>query len=277
MTFKQKLIIVGIAGLVVLLLDQGTKIWARSALLTPIQRRALIEENPELRAKGEIAKTPSGRRYRVHPYDPTRGKSKIKPIKRDGKKTYSSVVGDRPGTRMWFILSFNPGAAFGLFNDTAGSRVFLSIIGLLALALIFYLLRRPESDSKLFVWALALVAGGAVGNLIDRIVYGVVTDFIWVWLTPSWKLVWPWPAFNIADIALVVGVGLMVPAMLFTKSEEDEGGGDKDAKKGDKDADSDADAKDADGDGADKGDDKPAAKSKPSKKKRRSGKRSKRK
>jgi lipoprotein signal peptidase len=219
-SFKQKLMIVGIAGLAVLVADQATKIWARSALLTQTQRRALFDENPELYRQGELGKTPTGRRYRVHPYDPTRGKQKIEPIRRDGKKTFVKALGDRPGTRLWFILSFNPGAAFGLFNDTAGSRVFLSVIGLLALALIFYLLRRPESDSKLFVWALAMVAGGAVGNLIDRIVYGVVTDFIWVWLTPSWRLVWPWPAFNIADIALVVGVGLMVPAMLFARSAE---------------------------------------------------------
>jgi lipoprotein signal peptidase len=224
MSFKQKLMIVGIAGMVVLLLDQGTKIWARSALLTQTQRRALFDENPEMYRGGEILKTPKGKRYRVHPQDPTRGKRKVKPVKRDGKKTFVKAMGDRPGARMWFILSFNPGAAFGLFNDTAGSRVFLSIIGLLALALIFYLLRRPESDSKLFVWALAMVAGGAVGNLIDRIFYGVVTDFIWVWLTPGWRLVWPWPAFNIADIALVVGVGLMVPAMLFAKSDQDEEG-----------------------------------------------------
>ncbi len=230
MTLKQKLIIVGIAGLVVLLLDQGTKIWARATLLTATQRRALMDENPEQFARGEFRRTPSGKRYRLHPYDPTRGKQKIKPVKRDGKTTFVKAVGDRPGTRMWFILSFNPGAAFGLFNETSGSRVFLSIIGLLALGLIFYLLRRPESDSKLFVWALALVAGGAVGNLIDRIVYGVVTDFIWVWLTPSWKTVWPWPAFNIADIALVVGVGLMVPAMLFAKTEEDDKGKGADGK-----------------------------------------------
>jgi len=234
LSFKDKLVIVCAAGLVVLLLDQATKIWARSALLTQTQRRSLFEENPELYRQGELRKTPSGKRYRLHPYDPTHGKRKVVSVKRDGKRTYIKGVGDRPGARMWFVLSFNPGAAFGLFNDTAGSRVFLSIIGLLALGLIFYLLRRPESDSKVFVWALAMVAGGAVGNLIDRIVYGVVTDFIWVWLTPGWRLVWPWPAFNIADIALVVGVGLMVPAMLFAKSEHPEDGdGDKAVTDGD--------------------------------------------
>jgi signal peptidase II len=53
-------------------------------------------------------------------------------------------------------------------------------------------------------WALALVAGGAVGNLIDRIYFGVVTDFVlWHYQTHEW------PVFNVADIVLVVGVGLM--------------------------------------------------------------------
>ena len=270
MTFKQKLMIVGIAGVVVLLLDQGTKIWARSALLTQSQRQALFDETHEQYGKGEILKTPSGKRYRVHPYDPSRGKQKIAPVARDGKKTFVKAIGDRPGTRMWFILSFNPGAAFGLFNDTAGSRVFLSIIGLLALALIFYLLRRPESDSRLFVWALAMVAGGAVGNLIDRIAYGVVTDFIWVWLIPGWRLVWPWPAFNVADIALVVGVGLMVPAMLFSRSTEPQDGEeDEPAEGGDDDKPGKTDAKKPGKTDAKKGAKKGAKK--PS---RRSGKRS---
>ncbi|MFH2010001.1 MAG: signal peptidase II [bacterium] len=204
MTLKHKLLIVGIAGVGVLLLDQSTKIWARATLLT-------VEQRYETRV------------------DPTRGKRKIKPAKLDGRQTHIQAVGDRPGTRMWFILSFNKGSAFGLFNETSGARVFLSIIGLAALGLIFYLLRRPESDSKLFVWALAMVAGGAVGNLIDRIAFGQVTDFIWVWLTPQWRTVWPWPAFNIADIALVVGVGLMVPAMLFAK-EPEAAAGEDDAK-----------------------------------------------
>ena len=133
-----------------------------------------------------------------------------------GKKAVIPVIGSQPG--MEFRLSFNKGSAFGLFSGTSGARVFLSIVGLFALGLIFYLLKRPESDSKVFVYALGFVAGGAVGNLVDRIAFGEVTDFIWVWLTPSIRLVWPWPAFNIADVGLVVGVGLMIPAMLLQKA-----------------------------------------------------------
>ena len=195
MTLKQKALIVGVAGTLILIADQASKIWARSALVAP---GAVFFE--------------------------------------DEKKRLSiQVVGERPGVE--FRLAFNKGSAFGLFNETSGARVFLSIIGLGALLLIGYLLTRPESDSRLFVWSLAAVAGGAVGNLIDRIASGQVTDFIWVWLTPAWRMVWPWPAFNIADIALVVGVGLMVPAMLFTalpvdgdKNDNDDSGNEGSAK-----------------------------------------------
>ncbi len=136
-----------------------------------------------------------------------------------GKKAVIHVLGDRPGVE--FRLSYNKGAAFGLFGRTTGARIFLSVIGILALILVFYLLRRPESDSRLFVYSLGLVAGGAVGNLLDRVAFGQVTDFIWAWVTPSIKLLWPWPAWNIADAGLVVGVLLMIPAMIFQRPRAD--------------------------------------------------------
>jgi signal peptidase II len=66
------------------------------------------------------------------------------------------------------------------------------------------MLRKSRRDQRILHWALALVAGGAIGNLIDRIYYGVVTDFI------SWDLHFMvWPTFNVADIVLVAGVVLM--------------------------------------------------------------------
>lgn len=101
-------------------------------------------------------------------------------------------------------LSENPGSAFGMFGQTAGSRIFLSIIGIVALAAIIWMLRKAKEDQTRLIWALGLVAGGAVGNLIDRVAFGVVTDFI-VWKYHSHE----WPTFNVADIALVVGVGLL--------------------------------------------------------------------
>lgn len=113
-------------------------------------------------------------------------------------------------------LSMNPGSAFGLFSSQGGARVFLSIVGILAVAGMLWMLRKSRPDQRVLHWALALVAGGAVGNLIDRIYFGVVTDFI-LWHLGDFKPGhsglgrWEheWPVFNVADIVLVVGVGLM--------------------------------------------------------------------
>src|SRR6185503_4312292 len=101
-------------------------------------------------------------------------------------------------------LSMNPGSAFGLFSSQVGARVGLSIVGVLAVFGMFWMLRKSRSDQRILHWALALVAGGAIGNLIDRIYFGVVTDFI-LWHYKHHE----WPVFNVADVVLVVGVGLM--------------------------------------------------------------------
>jgi signal peptidase II len=103
-------------------------------------------------------------------------------------------------------LSMNPGSAFGLFGSFGASftRVFLSVIGVAAVAGMVMMLKKSRTDQRVLHWALALVAGGAVGNLIDRIYFSVVTDFVlWKYKTHEW------PVFNVADIVLVVGVGLM--------------------------------------------------------------------
>lgn len=102
-------------------------------------------------------------------------------------------------------LSMNPGSAFGLFSTTGTfGRVMLSIVGIAAVIGMFWMLRKARPDQRILHWALAFVAGGAVGNLIDRIYYGVVTDFVlWRYKTSEW------PVFNIADVVLVIGVGFM--------------------------------------------------------------------
>jgi len=101
-------------------------------------------------------------------------------------------------------LSQNPGSAFGLFAGTSFARVVLSLVGIAAVIGMFYMLRKARNDQKILHWALALVAGGAIGNLVDRVYFGQVTDFIlWHYGTHEW------PVFNVADVVLVVGVGLM--------------------------------------------------------------------
>jgi signal peptidase II len=101
-------------------------------------------------------------------------------------------------------LSYNTGSAFGMFAGQSGSRIFLSIVGVGATIAILFILRKARDDQKWMTTALALVAGGAIGNVIDRILDGKVTDFV-VWKVGKTE----WPAFNIADCALVIGVVIM--------------------------------------------------------------------
>ncbi len=105
-------------------------------------------------------------------------------------------------------LSFNTGSAFGLFSSVEGARWFLTAVGIGALFAIVYILRKGEDHQKWMTTALGLIAGGAVGNVIDRILFGKVTDFV-VWKIPWEGAFKEWPAFNIADSALVVGVLIM--------------------------------------------------------------------
>lgn len=98
----------------------------------------------------------------------------------------------------------NTGAAFGMFK-VFGNTVFV-IISLAAIIFVLFMLLRGMEDKP----ALALILGGATGNLIDRIVFGHVTDFIDVFAGR-----FHWPAFNIADAALTVGVLLILYRSLF--------------------------------------------------------------
>ena len=101
-------------------------------------------------------------------------------------------------------LSFNLGSAFGLFHSAGGARWFLTVVGVIAVGAMFWMVRKAREDQRILTWALGLVAGGAIGNLIDRVYFGVVTDFVlWHYKTTEW------PVFNVADVALVIGVGLM--------------------------------------------------------------------
>ena len=108
--------------------------------------------------------------------------------------------------------SENTGVAFGMGQGLPGGRVILTLIALAALSLVIYYLKRSAPGQYRLHLALGLVGGGAIGNLVDRIAFGRVTDFI-VWHLGSHE----WPAFNVADAALVVGVVLMALDMLLDK------------------------------------------------------------
>ena len=103
------------------------------------------------------------------------------------------------------VLAHNQGAAFSFLNDAGGwQRWLFSAIAVVAAVWIVQLLRQ-HPQQKLFCLALALVLGGALGNLIDRIAYGYVIDF----LDFHWQQS-HFPAFNIADSAISVGAALLV-------------------------------------------------------------------
>lgn len=99
----------------------------------------------------------------------------------------------------------NRGAAFSFLGAESGwQRYLFMAISIGASIFMVYLLRR-HANKRLFCWALALILGGAVGNLIDRTLYGYVIDFLdFYWRT------WHFPAFNIADSAITIGAGLFI-------------------------------------------------------------------
>lgn len=99
------------------------------------------------------------------------------------------------------VYSENPGAAFGLFRGIPGARWFLLAVGVGAMVVIFSLLRRSKGEGFRLPAELGLLAGGAVGNIVERVSTGLVTDFV-LWHYHDLQ----WPVFNIADAALVVGV-----------------------------------------------------------------------
>ena len=105
----------------------------------------------------------------------------------------------------------NTGAAFGIFaSGGTTSKLFLVAVTIAALVVLGFLLKETKGAGGTF--ALSLIAGGAIGNLIDRLRFGSVVDFLDLHIGSL-----HWPAFNIADSAITVGVGLTVWFMYFKK------------------------------------------------------------
>ncbi|WAW09324.1 signal peptidase II [Oxalobacter vibrioformis] len=103
------------------------------------------------------------------------------------------------------VLAYNKGAAFSFLASASGwQRYFFTGVSLIAIVFILYFMRK-NAGQKLFCWAFALILGGAIGNLIDRLLYGQVTDFIDFYIGT-----WHWPAFNIADSAITIGAVLFI-------------------------------------------------------------------
>lgn len=121
--------------------------------------------------------------------------------------TASLRLGERIEVTPFFnlVLVHNPGAAFSFLSDASGwQRWFFVVLALAASAWIVFLLHRHPAQ-KLFCFALTLVLAGAIGNVIDRLLFGAVIDFL-----DFHALGWHWPAFNVADSAITCGALLLV-------------------------------------------------------------------
>jgi len=113
------------------------------------------------------------------------------------------------------VFVYNPGAAFSLLSDAGGwQRWFFVILAFAVSGWLTFLIRRHAAE-RLLPLAATLILGGALGNVIDRILYGAVVDFVDVHAAG-----WHWPAFNVADSAISVGVVLLVWQQLFFADKE---------------------------------------------------------
>ncbi|PIE83065.1 MAG: signal peptidase II [Candidatus Contendobacter odensis] len=103
-------------------------------------------------------------------------------------------------------LTYNSGAAFGIFADAGGWQrwFFLGMAVTISIVLVLWILRLKPEEKRLAI-ALSLVLGGAIGNMVDRALFGQVIDFIQLYYDR-----WYWPTFNIADSAITIGAMLLI-------------------------------------------------------------------
>ena len=111
------------------------------------------------------------------------------------------------------VLSWNPGISFGLFRDNPemGGWLFIAVAGLITVTLVVWLAR---VERVFLMLAIGLIIGGAVGNIIDRLRFGAVIDFLYFHLGE-----YGFPAFNVADSAITVGVALILIDSLFGEGQ----------------------------------------------------------
>ncbi len=115
----------------------------------------------------------------------------------------------------WF-LSYNPGAAFSFLADSGGwQRWFFTALAIIISIVLLVWIKKLNDHERLTAIALSFILGGAIGNLIDRVLYGYVIDFIQVWLGS-----YPWPAFNIADSSIFVGAVTLLATGILSPEKE---------------------------------------------------------
>jgi len=115
-----------------------------------------------------------------------------------------------------FTLMYNEGAAFSFLSSAGGWQrwLFSALAAVVSIGIVWWL-KRTGPNEKTLATSLALILGGALGNLSDRLLYGHVVDFLDVYYAD-----WHWPAFNIADSAITIGAALMLVDSFFGRREE---------------------------------------------------------
>jgi len=111
----------------------------------------------------------------------------------------------------------NTGGAFGIFGGEKGGlgSVLFVVVSLIAIGAIAFLFVKIKENEKMLAFSFSLILSGAIGNLVDRLRYGEVIDFLQFYLSfLPWRIFNPWPTFNIADSAICVGIGLMALELL---------------------------------------------------------------
>ena len=114
----------------------------------------------------------------------------------------------------------NTGGAFGIFGGEKGGlgSILFVVVSLLAIGSIFYLFIKIKENEKTLALSFSLVLSGAIGNLSDRLRYGEVIDFLDFYLSST-----HWPAFNVADSAICIGIGLLALELLIWDKKKKRG------------------------------------------------------
>lgn len=117
-----------------------------------------------------------------------------------------------------FVMVWNEGISFGLFDNPddfeSGQNMSIVFIGLALVVSILMIVWLALARGRMLAWALSLIVGGAIGNVIDRVRFGAVADFVDVHVSGM-----HWPAFNLADSAIAIGALLLVIDTMFSKEK----------------------------------------------------------
>jgi signal peptidase II len=133
----------------------------------------------------------------------------------------AALAGIAPGERLEvtpffnLVLVFNKGAAFSFLASQPGWQAPFFITVAVVASIILSVLIYKNENKILFSGGLALILGGALGNLYDRVVYGHVVDFL-----DFHAAGWHWPAFNVADSAITVGAGILIVESFLSKEDK---------------------------------------------------------